>query len=377
MEPAYPTWDSGVDKVDGRIADGETIKVSQRGRAGSGLPGEVAMQPPDSMTWTGGMPLGLFTGARTFRVTPEGEGVTLSMREEYTGPLAGLMWRSMPDLGPSFRSSPTGSRRVPRPAKAVRRRRDGAADPFEALGDPNRRAILTLLGRRPRSVGELAAALPISRPAVSWHLRLLKEAGLVEEERIGTRRIYHLRREGLDGVARLPRAGLGRRRDAVSAGGREHRATSGAMIEPLRLAFDVACSPEHAFVIWTERIGCVVAGRPHRLAASRTSRSCSRAASAGGSSSAPRPGPSTTGARSRSGSRRIGSATCWHLRRDRADATEVEIRFVRARRRATRVEIEHRGWERLGAEGQAWRDRNMGGWSTLLPHFVEAAERAA
>ena len=43
----------------------------------------------------------------------------------------------------------------------------------------------------------------------------------------------------------------------------------------------------------------------------------------------------------------------------------------------TRVEIEHRGWERLGAEGQGWRDRNMGGWSTLLPHYIQAAEGAA
>jgi DNA-binding transcriptional ArsR family regulator len=75
-----------------------------------------------------------------------------------------------------------------------------SADPFEALGDPQRRAILALLGDRPRAVGELASQLPVTRPAVSHHLRLLKEAGLVSDERIGTRRIYALRREGLDSV---------------------------------------------------------------------------------------------------------------------------------------------------------------------------------
>ena len=64
-------------------------------------------------------------------------------------------------------------------------------DPFEALGDPQRRSILALLGERPRAVGELATALPVSRPAVSWHLRLLKDAGLVEEHR--DRRAAHLR----------------------------------------------------------------------------------------------------------------------------------------------------------------------------------------
>jgi DNA-binding transcriptional ArsR family regulator len=75
-------------------------------------------------------------------------------------------------------------------------------DPFEALGDPHRRAILVMLGERPHAVGELAGRLPVSRPAVSWHLRLLKEAGLVSEERLGTRRIYALREDGLEAVQR-------------------------------------------------------------------------------------------------------------------------------------------------------------------------------
>ena len=75
-------------------------------------------------------------------------------------------------------------------------------DPFEALGDPNRRAILTLLADGGRSVGDLAGALPISRPAVSRHLRQLREAGLVDEEPRGTQRIYRLRSEGLDAVRR-------------------------------------------------------------------------------------------------------------------------------------------------------------------------------
>jgi hypothetical protein len=64
----------------------------------------------------------------------------------------------------------------------------------------------------------------------------------------------------------------------------------------------------------------------------------------------------------------------WHLRRDRADATDVEIRFSDGGEGRTRVEIEHRGWERLGADGPGWRDRNHAGWRTLFPHFVAAAE---
>jgi DNA-binding transcriptional ArsR family regulator len=73
-------------------------------------------------------------------------------------------------------------------------------DPFEALGDPHRRDILRLLGAGGKPVRDIAAALPISRPAVSRHLRLLREAGLVAERAQGTSRIYYLRDEGLQAV---------------------------------------------------------------------------------------------------------------------------------------------------------------------------------
>jgi DNA-binding transcriptional ArsR family regulator len=75
-----------------------------------------------------------------------------------------------------------------------------AGDPFEALGDPNRRAIVELLGSGERSVQEIADLLPISRPAVSRHLRVLKRAGLVVERPLGTRRIYELHDEGVEAV---------------------------------------------------------------------------------------------------------------------------------------------------------------------------------
>lgn len=61
-----------------------------------------------------------------------------------------------------------------------------------ALGDSTRREIFELLADRPRAVGELAAGLPISRPAVSQHLKVLKEAGLVSDQRLGTRRVYRV-----------------------------------------------------------------------------------------------------------------------------------------------------------------------------------------
>jgi DNA-binding transcriptional ArsR family regulator len=68
---------------------------------------------------------------------------------------------------------------------------------MDALGDPTRRAVFERLRRGPSSVGELAAELPVSRPAVSQHLRVLKEAGLVSERKNGTRRIYRIEPVGL------------------------------------------------------------------------------------------------------------------------------------------------------------------------------------
>lgn len=71
---------------------------------------------------------------------------------------------------------------------------------LDALGDANRRAIVEILSSGAQPVGEIARQLPISRPAVSRHLRLLKQAGLVCDEAQGTRRVYALRAEGVEAV---------------------------------------------------------------------------------------------------------------------------------------------------------------------------------
>ena len=106
----WPSWDSGVDGVDGRIQPGESIKIRSQAAPGRAFPVKVTrFDPPAHLRFSGGMPLGLFCGTRTYEVTPGGDGkVTFRMREEYTGPLLPLIWRSMPDLGPSFQQFATG-----------------------------------------------------------------------------------------------------------------------------------------------------------------------------------------------------------------------------------------------------------------------------
>jgi hypothetical protein len=100
---AYPDWDSGVESVDGRIAAGAKITVRSEASPGRAFPVKVTeFEPGRRMTWSGGMPLGLFKGVRTFVLVPSGDGTRFVMREEYSGPLLPLIGRSMPDLQPSF-----------------------------------------------------------------------------------------------------------------------------------------------------------------------------------------------------------------------------------------------------------------------------------
>ena len=105
--------------------------------------------------------------------------------------------------------SPAGGARIsswPRPSAAgsvgvhLRFVTTYQGDPWTALGDPTRKAIFKLLVERPRAVVELAGELPISRPAVSQHLKVLKDAGLVTDHPDGTRRIYRIDPDGLAGL---------------------------------------------------------------------------------------------------------------------------------------------------------------------------------
>lgn len=145
------------------------------------------------------------------------------------------------------------------------------------------------------------------------------------------------------------------------------------MIEPIRLSFEVACPADRAFDVWTLDIDRwwppdhTATGRDDVLVVLE-----------------PRSGGRIYERSPAGDEHEWGEVTVWepptrlgylwHLRRDRADATQVEIRFVPIGGTRTRVEIEHRGWDALGSDALAWRDRNHGGWSTLLPHFVRLAE---
>ena len=139
------------------------------------------------------------------------------------------------------------------------------------------------------------------------------------------------------------------------------------------MSFEVACSAEHAFAVWTSGIGTwwppdhTVSGQPDLVVLE-------------------------SGIGGRIYERTVdgvehdwGEVTAWdppahlsylwHIGRDRSDATEVAVRFVAQDSTTTRIEIEHRGWERFGAVGAERRHQNGNGWQSLLPAFQAAVTK--
>lgn len=102
--PAYPSWNTTVDGVDGRIALGEKITVRAKINPGRAFPVKVtALEPSTRMVWTGGMPLGLFTGVRTYSIAPTSPSSSrFRMTEVFSGPMLALIGRSLPDMSEPF-----------------------------------------------------------------------------------------------------------------------------------------------------------------------------------------------------------------------------------------------------------------------------------
>lgn len=109
---AWPDWNSGVTKVDGQLALGEKLSITVEANPGRAFPVKVVtLDEPGLIVFRGGMPLGLFTGERTYTLKSEGSRTRFTMREQYAGPLAGVIFKSIPDLGPSFQQFADGLKR--------------------------------------------------------------------------------------------------------------------------------------------------------------------------------------------------------------------------------------------------------------------------
>ncbi len=140
------------------------------------------------------------------------------------------------------------------------------------------------------------------------------------------------------------------------------------------MSFEVTCSPDHAFRVWTSGIGTW--WPPDHTVTGGSDLKIIMQGGVGGRIYE----QTSDGVEHDWGEVTLWNppgrlAYLWHLRQDRSDATEVEVRFVAVSATVTRVEIEHRGWERLGAMGDAHKAQNRLGWEALLPHFQAAMAR--
>jgi hypothetical protein len=147
------------------------------------------------------------------------------------------------------------------------------------------------------------------------------------------------------------------------------------MSEPLTISFEVACSAEHAFVTWTSRISNWWP-EDHTITGEAGLEVVLEPGVGGRIYERTRTGTEYEWGEVTAWDPPARLAYLWHLRRDRRQATDVEIRFIALAEDRTRVEIEHDGWDRLGDAAADWRDRNRNAWQTLLPHYTAATKGA-
>src|ERR1700722_18767523 len=218
-----------------------------------------------------------------------------------------------------------------------------AGGPFEALGDPNGREILRLLSDGDKPVREIADAMTISRPAVSRHLRVLKDAGMVAEQASGTRRIYHLQARGMNAVQAYLESIWGE-----------------AAVRFRLLAENLA--------EWTDRIGTW--WPPDHTATGQADLIVLEGGVGGRIYERTSDGVEHDWGEVTVWEPPARLVYVWHLRRDREDATGGEDRFLAQGGAATRIEVRQPRREGLGRPAREVAEPKPAGLATLLPHYL-------
>ncbi len=244
-----------------------------------------------------------------------------------------------------------------------------AARTFEILADPTRRRILERLRRGPVAVGEIAANLPVSRPAVSQHLKLMKESGLVAETRRGTRHYFALAPEGLrelrayvDGLWGDALASF-----AVHIEREPEMAETIAQFEvpPVEKSVLVACAPERAFRAFTAEIAQWWPLASHSVGRDQARSVMIEPRLGGRVFETQQDGTQSDWGRVVDWTPPLRFAMTWHPGRTPETGQVVEV-FFAVEGAGTRITLRHRGWERLGAGAAKMREAYESGWGVVL-----------
>lgn len=250
-----------------------------------------------------------------------------------------------------------------------------ASSQLSALADPTRRSIFERVVREPSTVGSLAARLPVSRPAVSQHLRVLSDAGLVGSTTVGTRRVYSIRREGLDALGswleQLWDAALDSfERAAIE----EHRMTTrNRVLAPVVKTRTVPLPVDRAFALFTEGMQTWWPLETHSIAADEggdASRVALRFEGGVGGRvvEVGADGSECAWADVMAWQPPHRLVLSWHPNRNPQAATVLEVRFT-PHPEGTEVVLEHRAWEELGERGPSAREGYDAGWEVVLARF--------
>ncbi|MGH3950296.1 MAG: metalloregulator ArsR/SmtB family transcription factor [Pseudonocardiaceae bacterium] len=259
-------------------------------------------------------------------------------------------------------------------------------DGWGVLGDRTRRTIFERLADHPQTVGELAADLPVSRPAVSQHLKVLKDAGLVVDQPVGNRRIYRVNPHGMAAL-RAQLDSFWTRTLAAYKQSAEHTEVGGVMTTqteqaPVRRQIVVDVPIEHAFTVFTERFG-EFKPPEHNILGVELAETVFE----------PRVGGHIY-------DRAVDGSECrwarvlayepphrvvfswdldphWQVESNPDKTSEVEVRFVAETAQRTRVELEHRN---ISRHGEGWQGISEGvggegGWPLYLQRFARLLDR--
>lgn len=243
-----------------------------------------------------------------------------------------------------------------------------AGDQLTALADPTRRMIFDLVRKRPRPVGEIAQVVPVSRPAVSQHLRVLVEAGLVTPSQKGTRRIYDVDRSGLTElrtwVDGLWDEALDRFETFVEK--EKEMLKTSEQIAPVVKTRELGVDVDLAFDLFTKRIAEWWPVSSHSIHHEDVTDVRFEGGVGGKVVEITKDGAEYPWAHVVAWDPPHRFVLSWYPDVEPVAASTLEVRFSALSGGKARLDLEHRGWEEFGQEGVGLRDRYETGWDIVL-----------
>ncbi len=248
-----------------------------------------------------------------------------------------------------------------------------AIDRLAALSDPTRRRVFEMVLRRPSPVGRIAGALPVSRPAVSQHLRVLRDAGLVVAERRGASRVYRADEAGLAELRAWFEELWDDALDAFEAAARKEHAMqeTTTRVAPVIKTRTVPLAVEDAFDLFTWRMSEWWPVATHSVAGEDVAELRFEGRVGGRLLEVAADGTACSWGEVLAWNPPHRFVISWHPSPEPKAASVLEVRF-RSVAGGTELYLEHRGWEEHGTEALRLRASYEPGWDQVLDRFVAA-----